>query len=179
MLGLAGWTVFIDANNNGTLDPGELSVVTDSAGTYVFNNLPSGSYVIRQVVPPGYARSAPLAAATTVNVSAGQAASGPVFGDVLISSVPINFNYLLKLAQNYGHPGTFATGDVNGDGVVNFADLLAVAQHYGGTLSSAGASAGPFEAPASLAARPAATLLEHLRGRTAVKKRTNHRPQRG
>ncbi len=37
--GLPGWTIFIDTNNNGDLDPGERSTVTDSEGRYSFVNL--------------------------------------------------------------------------------------------------------------------------------------------
>jgi len=62
-----------------------------------------------------------------------------VFGDVLVSSVPMDFSYLLTLAQHYGQQGTFATGDVTDDGSVNFADLLLVAQNYGHPLAAAAA----------------------------------------
>jgi subtilisin-like proprotein convertase family protein len=37
--GLAGWTVFLDDNNNSVLDPGERSTVTDAAGNYAFVGL--------------------------------------------------------------------------------------------------------------------------------------------
>jgi hypothetical protein len=40
--GLAGITVFIDLNNNGTLDPGEPYTTTNAAGLYSFASLPVG-----------------------------------------------------------------------------------------------------------------------------------------
>jgi hypothetical protein len=40
------------------------------------------------------------------------------------------FAQLLTLAQNYGGPGTRAEGDYTGDGLINFSDLLVVAQSY-------------------------------------------------
>ena len=44
----------------------------------------------------------------------------------------VNFNDLLTLAQNYGRGNaTWQTGDFNGDGQVTFPDLLILAQHYG------------------------------------------------
>lgn len=130
---LPGVTVYLDANDNGQLDPGELQATTDSRGNYAFFNLPSGTHTIRQAPVAGYALTAPLGYAG--DVMAGDAvASGPVFGDALISSVPMDFNFLLTLAQHYGQAGTFATGDVNGDGLVNFGDLLLVAQSYGHPL---------------------------------------------
>ncbi|HUT93242.1 MAG TPA: Ig-like domain-containing protein [Thermoguttaceae bacterium] len=46
-LGLAGATVFVDANDNGVLDGGEYSTVTDSQGDWELR-LPAGTYVIRQ-----------------------------------------------------------------------------------------------------------------------------------
>ena len=53
-------------------------------------------------------------------------------GDVNNDGV-VNFSDLLIVAQNYGKPGTFGDGDFNGDGIVNFADLLSLAQNYGQT----------------------------------------------
>lgn len=49
--GLAGWTVFLDSNTNGTLDAGETSVLTDANGLYVFPNLPAGQYRVREILP--------------------------------------------------------------------------------------------------------------------------------
>lgn len=46
-IGLEGITVFLDANNNGSLDGGELSTVTDATGYYSFNNLDHGDFYIR------------------------------------------------------------------------------------------------------------------------------------
>ena len=49
----------------------------------------------------------------------------------------VNFSDLLMLAQHYGQTNAnFTQGDFNGDGTVNFSDLLMLAQHYGQTLAS-------------------------------------------
>jgi len=45
--GLEGVTVFLDANNNGSLDSGELSTVTDATGAYSFTDLNNGDFYIR------------------------------------------------------------------------------------------------------------------------------------
>jgi ELWxxDGT repeat protein len=132
---LPGVTVYLDANGNGQLDPGEFQAATDSGGNYAFFNVPAGTYTVRQVPAAGYALTAPLGYSAQV-VAGDVVESGPVFGDVPISSVPMDFGYLLTLAQHYGQPGTFATGDANGDGLVNFDDLLLVAQNYGHPLSN-------------------------------------------
>jgi len=139
--GLAGVTVYLDANNNGRLDSGETSTTTDVNGNYTFVGLAPGTYIVREVVPSGDAETAPLGYGGSVNVAAGQTASGPQFGDVQISSVLINFSYLTALAQHYDQPATFAGGDVNGDGTANFQDLVIVAQNYGKTLGTTAAAA--------------------------------------
>jgi ELWxxDGT repeat protein len=151
--GLAGVTVFADTNNNGVLDPGEVSAVTDASGAYVLSGLSPGDYTIRQIAPPGYRRTAPLLAATSASVAAVRTATGPTFGDVQVRTVPMDFNYLLTLAQHYNQPGTFATGDLNSDDTVNFADLLLLAQNYGHALPTADGAAASSDSASLLLKR--------------------------
>ncbi len=55
-----GVTVFIDSNDNGELNAGEQSTVSDIMGDYTFSNLPSGmTYHIREVVPAGFTETYP------------------------------------------------------------------------------------------------------------------------
>ena len=56
---LPGWTIYIDANNNSRLDPGERSTVTDARGNYRFTGLQPGTYIIREVLQPGWTQTAP------------------------------------------------------------------------------------------------------------------------
>lgn len=52
---LSGWTIFIDSNNNGILDSGEASDITDSNGDYSFENLLYGTTVVlREVLQAGW-----------------------------------------------------------------------------------------------------------------------------
>jgi hypothetical protein len=70
-------------------------------------------------------------------------------GDANLDGI-VNFPDLLIVAQNYGKTGQdWAHGDFNYDGIVNFPDLLLVAQNYGKQLS-AGQLA---QLPASFAAQ--------------------------
>ena len=56
-----------------------------------------------------------------------------VFGDANLDGI-VNFPDLLALAQNYGkNNANWDQGDFTGEGVVSFADLLILAQHYGST----------------------------------------------
>ena len=61
----------------------------------------------------------------------------------------VNFLDLLDVAQHYGTQGTVADGDLNWDGQVNFSDLLMLAQTYG-TRAAMGvpAEAAPVPEPA-------------------------------
>lgn len=56
-------------------------------------------------------------------------------GDTNLDGI-VNFDDLLKLAQNYDTlaTGTWRNGDFTYDGNINFDDLLALAQQYGGSL---------------------------------------------
>ncbi len=60
--GLPGITVYLDVDHSGSLTPGDPAVVTsvdhfytpdvDEAGSYRFEKLAGGTYVVRQIVPP-------------------------------------------------------------------------------------------------------------------------------
>jgi protocatechuate 3,4-dioxygenase beta subunit len=83
--GLSGRTVYIDANDNGTLDSGERTAVSGVDGSYFFGGLPGGSYVVREILPAGYVQTLPTAAdlAARVTVASGQGLAGMNFGAVL------------------------------------------------------------------------------------------------
>ncbi|WP_373538173.1 SdrD B-like domain-containing protein [Microcoleus sp.] len=58
---IANTQIYIDLNNNSRLDPGEANTFSDSQGNYSFRNVPVGSYVIREVQPPGFIQTTPPA----------------------------------------------------------------------------------------------------------------------
>ncbi|WP_153559190.1 tandem-95 repeat protein, partial [Roseimaritima sediminicola] len=70
---LAGITVYLDTNNNRVLDGGELSTQTGADGSYQFNNLPIGDYMVRQVVPEDFVQTAPGLSDAFFYAVAGQA----------------------------------------------------------------------------------------------------------
>jgi CSLREA domain-containing protein len=67
---LEGWTVYIDENNNGQFDEGELSTVTDGNGEYVFTDLAPRTYTVAQVVLDGWEQTFPAVAGTSSTSSA-------------------------------------------------------------------------------------------------------------
>ncbi|MEG4184768.1 SdrD B-like domain-containing protein [Microcoleus sp. Pol14D6] len=58
-VGIPGITVYLDANDNGALDTGEQSLVTDTNGRGVFTNLEPGNYVVREVPQAGFSATTP------------------------------------------------------------------------------------------------------------------------
>ena len=69
---LAGWTVYLDLNDNAQLDVGENATTTDANGAYRFTGLAPGTYVVRQVLQQGWEQTAPDSGAYTVTLTAGQ-----------------------------------------------------------------------------------------------------------
>ena len=136
-LGLSGWTVYLDLGNSGHLDPADPIAITDPTGAYTFANLAPGTYAVRQVLHQGYGQTSPQGYFGSVTVTRGQAATGPLFGDVPVATITLGFNYLVTLAAHYNKPGTFADGDLNGDGHVDFKDLVILAANYGHALRPA------------------------------------------
>ncbi len=58
-VGIPGVTVYLDANDNGALDAGEQSIVTDTNGRGAFTNLEPGNYVVREVPQAGFSPTTP------------------------------------------------------------------------------------------------------------------------
>ena len=85
--GLPNFTIFIDANNNHVLDPGELSTITNANGTFTFTKLGpgtlngqpnpvtfNGQYLIVEVQQTGFHQSTPNP--TPITLLSGQGVTG-------------------------------------------------------------------------------------------------------
>jgi subtilisin-like proprotein convertase family protein/protocatechuate 3,4-dioxygenase beta subunit len=77
--GLQNWTIFLDANDNGTLDGGEVSTTTNSNGNYNFPNLGPGTYRVREVQQNGWTQTTANPAA--IVAQSGTDVSGVQFGN--------------------------------------------------------------------------------------------------
>ena len=66
--GLGGWTIYLDLDNDGQLDAGEPSTVTDESGNYWFTDVPSGGYIVREVNQEGWIQTAPRAGFYSIEI---------------------------------------------------------------------------------------------------------------
>ncbi len=108
--GLLGWTVFVDSNNDGILNDGEPSQITDSDGDYRFADILSGRQTIVEIPQGGYV---PIGSAGSLFPLEG-ASPSRVVTVVAGSSVRADFaNAYLPTGTIEGH----VWNDENGDGV--------------------------------------------------------------
>ena len=84
--GLAGWTVYLDNNHNGQLDPGEPFSLTDALGHYYFSDVPPGIYTVAEMSQAGFQQTAPLGGTYNAVVRSGQVVSGLDFGNQQLST---------------------------------------------------------------------------------------------
>jgi uncharacterized delta-60 repeat protein len=82
---LAGWRAFVDSNNNGYYDVGELTSISNANGTYVLSGLAPGTYRIREFRQEGWTRTKPAGVYPLgfydVTVGIGQSIGGKDFGN--------------------------------------------------------------------------------------------------
>jgi hypothetical protein len=73
--------VFLDANNNGVLDAGEKSKLTDRKGRFSFSKLPAGTYLVRHVPVKGTRLGTPRSGQFKVKLGIDQVVGGLDFAD--------------------------------------------------------------------------------------------------
>ena len=73
---LAGEHLWIDTNNDGAYEPGELTAISDSSGNYSISGLVAGTYHVRLYAPPGQTVSTPAGGHQDVTLTEAQIASG-------------------------------------------------------------------------------------------------------
>ncbi|MEM6312444.1 MAG: FG-GAP-like repeat-containing protein, partial [Planctomycetota bacterium] len=92
---LGGVTIYLDLNDNAALDPGEPQTTTAADGTYTFDPLAPGDYIVREVVPEGFIQTGPTGADGTFRTS--------------------------NRFDAGGDPASVVTADLNGDGILDVA----------------------------------------------------------
>jgi len=120
--------VYLDANNDGNLDAGDVSVNTNASGNYLFSNLAAGTYTVREVVPGNYVQTAPVSGAISVTVATGRASTGNTFldaptGNATTEAVyrlysPVTLEHLYTTDANEYNTLESYVGTWNGEGQV-------------------------------------------------------------
>ena len=59
--GIEGWTIYLDSNQNGQLDDGETSTLTNADGFYSFTDLGFGTYTVAEQAEPRWNQTYPSA----------------------------------------------------------------------------------------------------------------------
>lgn len=116
-------TVYLDSNDNGTLETGEVSQKVTANGSFAFQNLPVGQYNVRVIAPPGYWVTRPFAnEAFGVYISNASATYVTPDAGIAPERVPGSISGMLYRDEDLS--GTPTTGDVLGGGYGNvFIDL--------------------------------------------------------
>jgi subtilase family serine protease len=109
--GLAGWTIFLDSNGDGLLDPGEVSTVTDATGNYAFTGLAPGSYIVAEVMQEGWMQTSP---------GPGGSTSGAV-----VSRTPLDSNVRMSIAGVRSSEGATASNPASAERAAELIDLSA------------------------------------------------------
>ncbi|TRT56563.1 MAG: hypothetical protein EWV85_08025 [Microcystis aeruginosa Ma_QC_C_20070703_M131] len=112
--GLAGWTVFLDSDNSGTLDAGETSTKTDPWGRYNFAGLASGDYNVTVIVP-STVQSWQSTGSGNYNPTPSNSRLVTVASGASKSN--IDFGYKQNVSLNYGDISGYVWNDFYGDGV--------------------------------------------------------------
>jgi hypothetical protein len=137
--GLAGWTVFIDLHGDGVPHDDDPVAVTDGSGNYSFSNLGPGTYTIAEVLPDGWAQTAPAGDVYTVTLVDGTTSvTGLDFGNTLVTPGVLSGTVFNDLGgsggRDPGDPGLAGWTvfiDLYGDGVLHNDDPQAVTDALG------------------------------------------------
>lgn len=117
--GLGNWKLFIDSNDNGKLDSGEPTALTNSSGKFKFSNLVAGkTYVVREVLQSSWRQTAPSGATASIVVGGGATEKAPDFGDTQKASAGAVF-----ATTDLGQCAWTAYADINKDAILDAGDI--------------------------------------------------------
>jgi hypothetical protein len=114
---LKGRMLFVDADRDAVLDPGEKTTTTDSKGRYRFDSLPAGTHTIRPVLPNGWRASYSPSIGSTFTIARASQLYGREIG--MTSSTRVGGSIFLDLDGD----GRFSRGDRYSNTFTVFADL--------------------------------------------------------
>jgi serine-aspartate repeat-containing protein C/D/E len=131
-----GTTVYLDANNDGDRDGGEVTTTTNASGDYIFGGLVPGTYYVRSDLPAGGIQTTANPPATVV--SSGNGATGVNFGIDLVTGsiagnlyIDVNGNGTKDGPDTDPSAGTTVFLDTNHNGILNPGERSVVADNDG------------------------------------------------
>jgi hypothetical protein len=83
---LPGWWVYLDANHDGALEPGEHIVRTRRGGRFSFRGLAAGTYDVRLVPQSAYTTTDPIAGVFPITLAAHEHVGGILFSEQPIAN---------------------------------------------------------------------------------------------
>lgn len=135
--GIAGRTVYLDANGSGGFDAGEKTAITANNGSYSFSALNAGpTYHVRQIVPAGSKSFAAGGGVYNLTPVAGQTLSGKDFGTFQTATLKgtafydVNANGLRDTGDT-ALAGWSVWLDLNGNGTKDLTDKTALTDSAG------------------------------------------------
>lgn len=120
--GLAGQTLYLDADDNGQLDTGETSQTTNAQGIYHFTDVPVGDHTLRLAAAAGWHQTAP-ADGHIVTVAANQTTNALDFGSQQIAVGDLLVTSLIDAAD--ANPGDGIVDDGSGNATLRAAIMEA------------------------------------------------------
>lgn len=123
--GIAGWTIYIDVDNDGVLDSGEPTSITDRRGNYRFLNLTAGTYIIREVGKSGWTQTYPSSGLYSIVLTTRQISKNNNFGNFKNGSISgmkfndLNGNHRKGGSGEVGMSGWTIYLDTNNNGVLD------------------------------------------------------------
>ena len=119
--GLGNITVYIDANGNGVLDPGDTQTVTNSGGAFAFSSVPAGSHVVRLDAGAQFDQTVPFfGAGRNVTLSGSGTVSGLLFGlfdtaEEDYGDLPAIYGETAANAARHGRGSYFLGASIDGE----------------------------------------------------------------
>lgn len=137
--GLAGWTVYVDLNDNGVMDVDDPSAVSGAGGAYEIQVFEApGSYVVREVVKPNWELTFPSSGRHIITiVDRGDAITGIDFGNHPEPGSVTGFKFHDLDGDGFRDPGEPGRGgvwiyaDVNNDGMIGLLEPATVTANDG------------------------------------------------
>ena len=137
--GIPNWTVYLDINDSGGLDPNEPSAVTDAAGLYILETgVGPGTYTVAQILPPLWEHTLPASGKQAVTISQrSQIIQNVNFGNrpVRGSVSGIKWNDLdsdgIHDPDEPGMQGVYIYADINRNGSIALGEPAAITDANG------------------------------------------------